>query len=326
MPEAPKAPQKLLPAAKESIAMSFVSNALAIAGFIILTFIVMWGVVHVASLSNFSFSALFASSPKIEITVPKGAVSGQPATILWKLTREDKPGSFSFLYQCEQNFSFTTRGFADILNKVPCGASINVGSSTSATMIGVVVGTGSVSVPFSVIFTPADGSARVEGSAKVSVAPAVQPVQQIPVVQEQKPAQKPITEKVPVKKTAPVSSGPADLSVRIIATGYIDPASGALLMNRAPNPGDIVGVEFDIANIGGSPTGTWYFDAHLPTATPYTYTSPAQASLAPGAHIMNPLRFTQLAPGGGLFTAIANPSSQVNDANRTNNEAAQVIY
>lgn len=335
MTDAPKAPQKLLPPKKESPGMSLVSNALAIVGFIILIVIVVWGILHIVSLSKFSFGSFFTPSPAIEITVPTNALSGQPATISWKMTNGTKVGSFAFLYRCMENFSFNTLSQNGAMNRVPCGASINVGSSTSATMIPVVVGTRSISVPVSVVFISAKTGDRVEASATMTVAPGAQVVEatSTPVVVEKPaPVKKPATvyrKPAATGHYAPVphaASGPADLSVRIIATGYIDPTSGALLMNRAPTPNDIVGVEFDIANVGGSSSGAWFFQAHLPTVGGYTYTSANQVSLAPGAHIVNTLRFTQLAPGGGMFTAIADPSNLINDTNHTNNEAAVTIY
>ncbi len=83
-------------------------------------------------------------------------------------------------------------------------------------------------------------------------------------------------------------SGPAQLSVRVI--------SGNINAN-----GDGT-VTFDIANIGGSPSGSYYFSAQLPTAQSYPYQSPLQTSLAPGSHITSTLNFTDAASGGGLFS------------------------
>ena len=125
-----------------------------------------------------------------------------------------------------------------------------------------------------------------------------------------------------VSNTSKISDS-ADLSVKIIRVGYID-SSGALLTNRPIREGEVVGVEFDIANVGHGNTGRWYFEAHLPTMIPYTYRSPAQKSLAPGDHIVSTLRFTQFAHG--LFTVIVDPSGTIRDINRANNEAAQVMY
>jgi hypothetical protein len=89
-------------------------------------------------------------------------------------------------------------------------------------------------------------------------------------------------------------------------------------------------VAFDIANTGGSPTGTWYFTAQLPTSQPYTYTSSAQASLAPGDHIANTLRFTGVMSGGltgqgGNVGISVDPSNAVAESNESNNYASQWV-
>ena len=80
---------------------------------------------------------------------------------------------------------------------------------------------------------------------------------------------------------------------------------------------------FDIANVGGSSSGSYYFTAYLPTIQGYNYTSPRQASLAPGAHIVNTLRFTQA--NGGSFSVSVDPSNAVRESNERNNYASQPV-
>ncbi|HWP61558.1 MAG TPA: CARDB domain-containing protein [Candidatus Paceibacterota bacterium] len=322
-----------LPTAPESRTMNVVSNTLAIIGFIILAIIIVWGALHLISLSRSSLSSLFASpAPTISVTAPQSALSGQPVHISWK-NSSSVSGSYAILYGCVAGFSFGTPSMNGAMNTVPCGKAIGVGSSTAATMMPVLSSKTPLSVPVTVIFTPsAAGSAQSEGSVSISVMPSG-------VAQTTQPAvtPKPVTKPAP-KPTyssgstsgssnlvAHAASGPADLSVTIIAVGYIDPSSGALLTNRAPNAYDTTAVEFDIANIGGSTSGNYSFQAHLPTVSGYTYTSPLQVSLRPGAHVVSTLRFTGLSAGGGMITVIADPNGAVNDSNRSNNEAAQNV-
>lgn len=320
--------QKLLPGAgagaqAESENMRLLSNTLAIIGFIIIAIVVIWGIYSLLKLANVPLPNWFATSPAIEVSAPQNSASGRPLTVSWKNT-SNEGGSYAFLYQCMSNFSFATPGTTGVLNKVPCGTSINVGSSTAATMIPLVTGASTSSVPFTVVFTPDNGSAKLTGQATLAIAPsASQPAQPSTPSTPSTPS-KPATSYHAAGNgplVAHAASGPADLSVHIIASGYIDPGSGALLMNRPPSPQDIVGVEFDIANIGGSIASSYTFQAHLPTAGSYTYSSPAQMSLAPGQHVTSTLRFTQLAPGG-LFTVVVNSA----DGNIGNNEAATSIY
>jgi hypothetical protein len=122
---------------------------------------------------------------------------------------------------------------------------------------------------------------------------------------------------------------PADLVVHIFAIGIIDPVTGQFI-NRSPaSSSDMVAVQFDIANIGDVSTGLWHFNAQLPTGAStggyggiqsgYLYTSPAQTPLGPGDHIINTLRFTQIAPGGGMFQVIVDPRGEVYETNKSNN-------
>jgi hypothetical protein len=303
----------------ENATMGPVSSTLAFIGFLILIVVVVWGLLHIVQISNISWGSFFKSSPNIEITLPKNAPANEVATVSWNLTNESSPGTFAFMYQCGKGVSFMS--LTGRSKNIPCGSAVVIGTSTTARFIPTTnSGTSTLAVPITVIFTPSNGDTRISASDN------------LPVIQSSAHAEieTATIAPPPIKKTVVHSTyaptAPSDIAVRIIAVGYIDPASGALLMNRAPQPGDVVGIEFDIANIGGKSTGTWYFEAHLPTATPYTYTSPAQKSLASGDHIVNTLRFTQLAPGGGLITVIADPGQSVSDANRANNEAAQFVY
>jgi hypothetical protein len=314
---------------QESSGMSLVSNTLAIIGFIILLVIVIWGVFNIVKLSNIAH--WFKSSPALTVTAPAG-ISEQPLTISWKNT-STAAGTYAFVYGCSDSavLAAPTTGSP---TPIPCGVSLNTGSSTSAVVVPLLKsGSASSTLDFSIVFTPQNGGEKITGGTKLSIAPSSSNTSGsdgiVPVPVSTGGSGSTVTSPPSSHATTPASvklvnhaaSGPADLSVTIIATGYIDPGSGALLMNRPPQPGDTVGVEFDIANVGGSASGSYTFAAHLPTTAAYTYNSPAQRSLAPGEHVVSTLRFTQLAPGGGLFTV----SVGVGDANVANNEASVTI-
>ncbi len=316
--------------------MAFISNALAIVGFIILFVIIVWGLFHIINLSGSSISSIFSSNPSVTVTAPKTAVSGQPISISWKYSGKDA-GTFSFLYKCDQDFYFGV-GEGSALSRVPCGGAINVGSSTSATITPLYTGTGSLDIPLTIVFAPQSGN-RVQGEATISVSTSgiQQATTTTPTATPKPNTQKPQT-KIPTTAYKPTMSarhpanlvahaayGPADLAVHMIMIGVIDPYSGALIPRAPISPNEIVGVEFDIANIGGSSTGNWYFSASLPTSfQPYLYTSPLQISLKPGEHIVNVLRFTpNMRPS--TITITADPDGRIYDANRGNNFVSQSI-
>jgi len=308
--------------------MAFISNALAIVGFIILFVIIVWGLFHIVNLSGTSITSLFSSKPKVTVTAPKSAISGEPITVAWQYSGKDA-GTFSFLYKCDQNFYFGA-GSSRALARIPCGSAINVGSSTSAMVIPVLSERASLDVPVTIIFSPNTGE-RVQGEATIAIAAATSTPPSTPVV-EPKPVKPttPYTPKTyprkPLNLVAHAGSGPADLRVAMILVGVIDPSSGALLPRAPRSTSEIVGVEFDIANIGGSSTGNWYFTANLPTggAQPYIFTSPTQRSLAPGEHIVNVLRFApNMRPS--TISVIADPANRVYEANEYNNIVSQTI-
>ena len=126
------------------------------------------------------------------------------------------------------------------------------------------------------------------------------------------PAQAIVTSATEPKKpatpvyTTPAATGPADLTVTILSLNA-DSWENAT-------------VTFDIGNVGGSPSGTYYFSAQLPTTQSYSYSSPAQAPLAQGSRIVNTLNFTSATPG--TFTVSVTSG---NDSNASNNYASQYL-
>jgi hypothetical protein len=193
------------------------------------------------------------------------------------------------LYPCNDSLRFDTAGAQGAPNGIPCGAAFSV-TGTSLSVTPTLSGTKALNEQLTVIFVPASG-VQAQGSAAVTINPGATP-QPAPVVQ---------------KPVVVAHTGPADLSV-VIFSATVDQSGLATVV-------------FDIANGGTGDSGSYSFQAYLPTQSTYTYYSPAQASLAPGSHIVNTLRFTQATPGA--VSIIVDPSNAVNDSNRTNNYAAQ---
>ncbi len=273
---------------------SLLSNVLAIVGFIILIVIVLWGLLHIATLASPWLSSLFnRTSTSVQVTAPKNATSSEAFSVSWKYSTSEK-GMYGLLYPCKDTFRLETSG-TGAANTIPCGAAFTVPSNEKSIVVTPrLSGTVSMSVPLSIIFIPsATSSKQAQGSATVLVHPSAARVE---------PA-------APVTPTKPRAITPADLSVSILGAN-VD-ASGMAI------------VEFDIANNGGSLSGTYYFDAYLPTQSAYTYSSPAQSSLAPGDHIVNTLRFSQTVPGS--ISVVVDPAQTVHESNENNNYASQPL-
>ncbi|MBI4079774.1 hypothetical protein HY414_00910 [Candidatus Kaiserbacteria bacterium] len=285
---------------------SLASNILAIVGFIILIVVVIWGLVNLASLSRGWFSSLFGKSAAIEVIAPENVVSGTPFAVSWEYD-EPAAGTYAFLYQCENGLGFQTPGPAGVVG-VPCGAAFTIASmEKKVSLIPYLSGNEARDVPLSIIFMPSATGTRAEGSATVRVSPILSttPAPTPTPTPEPTPAPTPTPEPAPAPAPAAASSAPADLSVRIISVSVDAGGNGV--------------ATFDIANIGGSMSGTYYFSATLPTQSGYVYTSPAQAPLAPQAHIVSTLRFSQ-----GV-SSIFSVSITTPDSNSGNNYASQTV-
>ncbi len=311
---------------------STLSNILAIIGLIILIVIIIWGIVHLVSLSSGWFSGLFQgnNTPSITVNAPSDATAGAPVTISWT-NSSSASGTYAFLYQCQDNFQFDTIDpTTNTATPIQCGNAIALASSTvqSAQVVPLLspTATSSVSVPVSIVFNPADGSTQITGNATITIHPGSNTAMtqtQTQTTQTSKPAT--TATRPTTTYRAPTYYTPADLAVRIIAVGTIDPTTGAFTSGAAMSASEVSAVEFDIQNIGGSPTGVYYFQASLPTQNGYQggylYSSPAQASLAPGASIINTLRFSPVTAGGGTFSVSVNPGGGVRESNYSNNSA-----
>lgn len=309
MAEASQTAPRATPYMQEEPKPSLASNILAIVGFIILIVVVIWGLVNLAGISRTWFGSLFGNrAAAIEVTAPKSAMSGTPFTVSWKYDEKDA-GTYAFLYECKSGLSFQTPAPLGTVG-IPCGAAFTIGGTEKKmSLIPYLSGSVEQDVPLSIIFMPtatgtkAQGSATVRISPILSTTPAPQPTPAPAPAPTPSPAPTPTP--APVQAPAPAPARPADLSVRIISVSVDGSGNGV--------------ATFDISNVGGSSSGTYYFTATLPTLNPYTYSSPAQNSLAPQAHIVSTLRFSQ-GNGGAFSVSITTP-----DANASNNYASHVV-
>lgn len=298
------------------------ANILAVAGFIILIIVIVWGAYHLLRLTGSGVSSLFSrfggNDSAITITVPRETQSGTAFPLSWKF-ETDEAGSYAFLYQCKTGFRFDVTSPTGKANAISCGSAFTVGTSTSLSLTPVLTGTTTMDVPVSVVFLPAATSteARPQGTATVHVigknGATAMPVPSTPTN----------TGSASTRPAAPV--GKPDISVRILAVGVINPVTGIFESRYPSGPEDIAAVQFDIANNGGSSTGNYYFSVNLPMQGGYLYSSSIQANLAPASHVVNTLRFKPVQSGGGTINVSVDSTYAVNESNEGNNTAAMYI-
>lgn len=298
-----------------------VANILAIIGFVILIIIVIWGLLHIINLSTPWFSGMFSSKKEIAVSAPSSVTTSQPFTVSWKYNTSNR-GTYAILYQCVTGLKISVDG-----NPIPCGAAYTLGNATgTASVLPTLTGTTSVTTGISVLFIPsAAGTTGPEATGNASIKivqggtpSAPEPVEEAPspvTGTPAKPKPTPSTPSYPPQRAAT----PADLSVRIVAVGVIDPYTGAFVARNPVSPSEVSAVQFDIENIGGTASGSYTFDANIPTSQPYVFTSQVQPSLAPGSHVVNTLRFSPALDG--QFSV----QVRAYDANQSNNVASRWV-
>lgn len=310
---------------QQSQSPGLLANILAVAGFIILIVIIIWGAYHLLRLTGSGVSSLFSrfsgGGDTIAITVPESPVrSGEAIALAWEYEPEET-GTFAFLYQCKSGFRFDIETPDKKMLSIPCGSAFTVGDAKTLAVTPTLSGTNTLEVPISVVFMPSatTSTSRPQGTAALTITTGTETATpSTPALSTGG------TQPTPTPTGTPLA-GQADLSVRVIAVGVIDPATG-LFVNRYPtNPQDTAAVKFDIANNGGGATGTYYFTVQLPMSPIYTYNSPVQMSLTPGSHVENTLRFKPVQSGGGIITISVDPTNTVKESNEGNNIASQSI-
>lgn len=121
-------------------------------------------------------------------------------------------------------------------------------------------------------------------------------------------------------------NGKPDLAVKIIATGIVDPNTKEFVATTTPKASDRIAVQFEIANLGTKESGSWYFNAVLPTIPFYIFSSDGQASLMPGDKIVYTLGFDKIEKKDGNMVVInADPANSINEASENNNIAKTTI-
>lgn len=122
-------------------------------------------------------------------------------------------------------------------------------------------------------------------------------------------------------KPTPVLTGLSDLTVEIVATGYLTSSDTSTFIKSDTVPDDRRGaVKFTITNKGTNASGRFDFDATLPTTRTYTFTSDKQDSLLPGEHIDYVLGFDRARSGDDRVISISvDADNDVKESNESNN-------
>jgi hypothetical protein len=128
---------------------------------------------------------------------------------------------------------------------------------------------------------------------------------------------------VTVVNTPPPLYGLPDLAVYVTAVGYLndnDNSTNSFIASSYVPNGKRGAVKFSVRNIGTNRSGTWSFNADLPTIPTYTYNSPYQNALNPGDRVDFILGFDDSYSGTSRNINInVDPSHVVNESDENNN-------
>lgn len=115
--------------------------------------------------------------------------------------------------------------------------------------------------------------------------------------------------------------GLPDLQIVVTAIGYLNTASADSFVASPTVPdGERPAVKFTVRNVGTNVSGTWRFEASIPTRGTFDYESPLQQALNPGDSIDYTLGFDRARSGANQPISItANFDNRFAEANTSNN-------
>lgn len=130
-----------------------------------------------------------------------------------------------------------------------------------------------------------------------------------------------------INPPAPVKDyGKPDLAVKISETGVIDKITNIFTATTSLRSIDRIAVRFSVENLGTKETGSWYFNAVLPTYPSHIYSANSQTSLLPGDRIEFTLGFDSVEKKDGNVVVInVDPANSIFEASEENNIARITI-
>lgn len=127
--------------------------------------------------------------------------------------------------------------------------------------------------------------------------------------------------------SAPAPYGLPDLTVTITERGYLETGSSGSYKKADEVPdGKRGAIKFVVENKGTNVAGVWKFTAQVPTTPTYTFTSPEQDSIAPGARVEYVLGFDRAKSGDDRTIIVTVDSAKkVEESNEKNNDDSETL-
>lgn len=122
------------------------------------------------------------------------------------------------------------------------------------------------------------------------------------------------------------TGGRGDLVVTITDIGIMDRSNNQFYYANSFRNSDKIAIKFTVQNIGSTDTGTWAFNASLPSNTNGTFNSGNQGSLSAGQTATFTLGFENAYVGSDTISIQADPNNNIVENNESNNYASRSVY
>lgn len=180
-----------------------------------------------------------------------------------------------------------------------------------------------------IVVEPIKPISEIKPEVKPEIKPVIAPVKpavKIPITAGQKTETfQLINPSTPVKDIGKPMGKP-DLAVKILEIGVIDKITNLWLATTSLRSIDRIAVRFLVENLGTKETGSWYFNAVLPTYPSYIYSANSQVSLLPGERIEFTLGFDSVEKKDGNIVVInVDPANSIFEVSEENNIAKITI-
>ena len=253
----------------------------------------------------------------------RNVAAGIVFSIPWRTEAIDEPGAFVLSYPCGREDLAVS--FSDGTS-IPCGAHVPIADHSPLELIAKTESAGTVPLTLSVGFIPEGSPDPITTSTAVITVEAGETMPPVAVhppsvsspdaAQPSAGAPSTATYHFPTGSNTAVTSGAADLFVRVVDVGVADAATGTFLRSGPAKRGEHAALVFEIENIGGAVSPAWHFTTDLPTGTSYHFVSETQNPLGPRDKVRFTLGFDDMRNGTSTGLVIVHP--ETGDANHSN--------
>jgi hypothetical protein len=122
-------------------------------------------------------------------------------------------------------------------------------------------------------------------------------------------------------------NGRIDLSVHILETGIVSTSTNTFVATSPIATSQKGAVRFEVINLGSKESGSWTFNAVLPTYPRHIFHSTTQQSLLPGDKIEFTLGFDQVngTVSEDVITINVDPTGSIPESSKTNNIVQKTV-